>query len=47
MLDSGKSRKESFVWGSEADVDGKILIVIAAFWKYRQNRHLAVDIPLA
>lgn len=48
MLDSGKSRKELFIWDDGVDVvDGQILIVIAPPQKCSQYRNLAVDIPLA
>lgn len=48
MLDSGKSRKELFIWDDGVDVvDGQILNVIAPFLKCTQYRNLAVDILLA
>lgn len=48
MLDSGKSRKELFIWDDGVDVvDGQILNVIVPFLKGTQYRNLAVDILLA
>lgn len=48
MLESGKSRKDLFIWDDGVDVvDGQILIVIEPLQKCTLCRYLAVDILLA
>lgn len=48
MLESGKSRKDLFIWDDGADVmDGLILIVLAPLQKCTLCKYHAADILLA
>lgn len=48
MLESGKSKKDLFIWDDGADVmDGQILIVLAPLQNCTPCSYLAVDIFVA